>query len=158
MKKCAILTAMLLIATSAFAVDLNGKWIAQITNPQGNVSERVFTLQASGASLNGTIVNLNVAPAIFEQPGKPTQTGTLKTQQGSPQTITEATVSGNDITFVVVSQVYSNQVRTTYTGKVAGNEIDFTVETKFPPGATNPGGQPMNSPAPQQIVAKRVGK
>jgi hypothetical protein len=109
--------------------------------------------------LTGTVANQQVYLATFEEKEKPKMTGTLKTQSGNPQEISEGKVSDDDISFVIVSNMMGNQVRTIYTGKISGNEIVFAAETMYPPGVTPPGppgaagGQP---PPPQKIVAKRA--
>jgi hypothetical protein len=158
MKAYIALLGILLLAVAAVAADVSGKWIAQLTSPSGSQSERIFTFKVSGDKLTGTIINQSVAPATFEEKGKPKMTGTLKTQTGGPQEISEGKVSGDDVSFVVIGMMMGNEIRTIYTGKVSGNEIKFTVETKYPPGVTPPGPPGGKPPAPQEIVAKRVTK
>ena len=158
MKTYTILLAIILFAIAAVAADINGMWVAQITSPSGSQSERIFTFRASGDNLTGTIINQSVALATFEQKGKPKMTGTLKTQTGIPQEISEGKVSGDDISFVIISKMMGNEIRTIYTGKVSGNEIKFKAETKFPAGMTSPSGSPMQPQPPQEIVAKRAGR
>ena len=154
-----VLLVIILFAAAAAAADVSGKWVAQITSPSGSQSERVFTFRVSGDKLTGTIANQQVYLATFEEPGKPKMTGTLKTQSGNPQEISEGKVSGNDISFVIISKMMGNEIRTVYMGKISGNEINFTAETKYPPGVTPPGppgGAGGQAPPPQKIVAKRV--
>jgi hypothetical protein len=159
MRACIVLLATVLFATAVHAADISGRWVAQMTSPSGSQSERVFVLKASGDKLTGTIANQQVYLATFEEAGKPRMTGTLRTQSGPPQEISEGKVSGEDVSFVVVNTMGANQVRTIYTGKIAASEIAFTAETKYPEGMTPPGppgaagGAP---PAPQKIVAKRA--
>ena len=154
-----LLLAIALFAVPAVAADVSGKWVAQMTSPSGSQSERIFMFKVSGDKLTGTIANQQVYLATFEEKGKPKTTGTLKTQSGNPQEISEGKVSGDDISFVIVSSMMGNEVRTVYAGKISGNEIVFTAETKYPPGVTPPGppgaaGGP--APPPQKIVAKRA--
>ncbi|MBN1454557.1 MAG: hypothetical protein JW963_26300 [Anaerolineales bacterium] len=159
MRRCIVLLATMLFVAAAFAADISGKWVAQMTSPSGSQSERIFMFKVSGDKLTGTIANQQVYFATFEEKGKPKMTGTLKTQSANPQEISEGKVSGDDISFVIVSNMMGNEVRTIYTGKISGNEIVFAAETKYPPGVTPPGppgaagGQP---PPPQKIVAKRA--
>jgi hypothetical protein len=159
MRTCAVLLATMLFAPAVHAADISGTWVAQMTSPSGSRSERVFMFTASGEKLTGTVANQSVALATFEQQGKPSMTGTLKTQAVSPQEISEGRVSGEDVSFVIVSTMAGNQVRTIYTGRIAASEIVFTTETKYPAGVTPPGppgaagGQ---APAPQKIVARRA--
>ncbi len=159
MKKHAVLfvvVAITLLAAAAFAADISGKWIAEITSPSGSLSERIFTFKVAGDKLTGTIVNQSVAPASFEEKGKPIISGILRTQTSVPQEILEGKVAANDVSFEIIGRMMGNEVRTVYTGKVTGNEISFTVENKFPPGVTPPGPPGGQPPQPQKIVAKRV--
>jgi len=157
-KRLVFLSAFLLIAASAFASDVNGKWIATVASPSGSTSERIFTFNAAGDKLTGSIINQSVAPATFEQPGKPVMSGTLKTQQGNPQEIVDGKLNGDAISFTVISNMMGNEVKTNYTGTVSASEIKFKVETKMPEGMKSPSGSPMPQRPPEEIVAKRVAK
>jgi hypothetical protein len=159
MKVYSVLLMIALFAVTAVAADVSGKWIAQTTSPSGSVSERVFEFKVAGNKLTGTVLNRSVALATFEEKGKPKMTGTLKTQTGNPQEITEAKISGNDISFVLISNMMGNEVRNIYTGTVSGNEIKFKVEMKLPAGVEMPsrGGSGSSGPqAAQELVAKRA--
>jgi hypothetical protein len=158
MKTYTVLLVIMLFAVACNAADINGKWVAQMTSPSGSQSERIFILKASGNGLTGTIANQQVYLATFEPKGKPAMTGTLKTQSGNPQEISEGKVSGEDLSFVTISNMMGNEMRTIYKGKVSGNEIKFTAETKIPEGMTSPSGSPMRPQPPQEIIAKRVGR
>ena len=157
MKIYTVLLAIISFAIAAVAADINGMWVAQITSPSGSASERIFTFRVSGSTLTGTIANQQVYLATFEEKGKPKMTGTLKTQSGNPQEISEGKASGDDISFVIISNMMGNEMRTIYKGKVSGNEIKFTAETKIPEGMTSPSGSPMRQQPPQELVAKKAG-
>jgi hypothetical protein len=156
MKKCLVFLAIASLAAPIFAADISGKWIAQITSPSGSQSERIFNFTVAGERLTGTIVNQSVAPASFEEKGKPIISGILRTQTGLPQEISEGKISGSDVSFKVSGMMMGNKVTTVYTGKVSGNEIEFTLENQFPPGVTPPGPPGGQPPQPQKIVAKKV--
>ncbi len=157
MKIYFVVLAVALSAVACSAADVSGKWIADVAGrPGAGPTERIFTLNVSGSNLTGTIVDQQVYRATFEPEGRSAMTGTLKTQSGEPQKIAEGKVSGNDISFVIISQIFGNEIRTEYKGRISGNEIKFTVETKFPEGMTSPSGSPMGSQPPQEIVAKRI--
>ena len=144
---------MLLVFTLiCSAADINGKWLAQVSNPMmGGKSERVFNFQVSGEKLTGTIEDWQVSLATFEEKGKPAMSGTLKTRRGEPQQITEGKISGDTVSFAIVGQMFGMETKTQYTGKVAGNEIKFTAEDAG--GGGGMGGPPAG---PQEMVAKRV--
>jgi hypothetical protein len=150
------LLMIVMVALTAVAADVSGTWIAQIKNPNGAVSERVFTFKVAGDKLTGTIANRNVSQAIFQEAGKPPVTGTLKTQGPPPQEILQGKISGNEISFVFPGGQGTTNV---YTGKVSGDEISFTMETKWPEGyissAPNPADR-VGPPKPQQMVAKKA--
>ena len=150
MKTYLVLLMILVFAASAVAADINGKWLAQVTNPNGSKGERLFTFQVAGDKVTGTIANIQVSEATFEEKGKPPMTGILKMQSAPPQEITDGKITGDDVSFAIVSQGFMGEMRTTYKGKVSGNEIKFTVEQEM--GGMMGGG----GPGPQQIVAKKL--
>lgn len=156
MKKCLALLVLWLVLVAAVAADVSGKWVAQIISPTGSITERVFTFKVSGNKLTGTLINQSVALATFEVEGQPKMTGKLKTQSGNPQEIIEGEVSGDDISFAVMSFMMGNEVKTVYKGKVSGDEIKFSVETKIPEGMVSPSGSPIQPRPPQELVAKRI--
>jgi hypothetical protein len=145
-----------IFAVTAVAADVNGRWIAEMKNPMEAMTERIFTFKVTGNQLTGTIANRNVVTAIFQEPGKKTVTGTLKTMQGGPGVeIAEGKINGDEISFVV----NANQgIKNAYTGKVSGNQITFTMETKWPEGYISSAPNPADRvpPKPQQIVAKKA--
>jgi hypothetical protein len=152
MKIHVLILAVLIFAVAASAADINGKWVAQVTSPSGSKTERVFIFQASGDKVTGTIANIQVAQATFEEKGKPAMVGTLKTQNADPQAISEGKITGDNVSFAIVSQSFMGEMKTEYKGKVAGDEIKFTVEQSG--GMGGPGGP--GGGGPQEIVAKRV--
>jgi hypothetical protein len=149
MKIHILVLAILIFAIAASAADINGKWVAQVTSPSGSKTERVFIFQASGDKVTGTIANIQVAQATFEEKGKPAMVGTLKTQNTDPQAISDGKITGDNLSFTIVSQSFMGEMKTEYKGKVAGDEIKFTVEQSGGMGGPGGGG-------PQEIVAKRV--
>jgi hypothetical protein len=95
----------LVVATTAFAADVSGKWKSQYQTPDGQQRESTFTFAVSGETLTGT-----VASAM----------GEAKIEEGK--------VSGDTLTFSVTRNFQGNDVKVKYTGKVAGADtINFTV-------------------------------
>jgi hypothetical protein len=154
MKICLALLTMLAFAVVCTAADINGKWIGQVSgNPMmGGRGERVFNFQVAGEKLSGTIEDWSVSAATFEEKGKPAMSGTLKAQRGEPQPIIEGKVSGDTVSFAVTAQMFGMETKTQYKGKVAGNEIKFTLESEGG-GGGGFGGPPAG---PQEIVVKKV--
>ncbi len=147
-----IILMILAFAAIGAAADINGKWVAQVSNPMmGGNSERIFNFQVSGEKLTGTIEDWQVTLATFQESGKPAMSGTLKTRRGEPQQISEGKVAGDEISFAVTAQMFGMEMKTQYKGKVAGSEIKFTAED-----AGGGGGMGGPAPGPQEMVAKRI--
>ncbi len=149
-----VFMAMMLFAGGAVAADVSGKWIAQTTSPSGSTGERVFTFKVSGNVLTGTIINQQTTVATFEPEGQPRMIGRLTTRSGNPQEISDGEISGDNISFATVSQMGETEIKTVYSGRISGDEINFTAETVFPEGFSFPG--PPGGPRPQELVAKRM--
>jgi len=77
-------------------------------------------------------------------------TGVLKTQSSDPQAISDGKISGDDISFAVVSQMFGMEMKTEYKGKVTGDTIKFTAENAGGGGGFGPPQQP------QEMTAKRM--
>ncbi|GEM_PF-609626 len=158
-----------MFAVSAGAADISGKWIASVTSPSGSPGgDRIFTFKVAGNSVTGTIINQQTVNATFEVEGQPKMTGKLTTQTGSETEISEGKITGNEVSFVTVSRMGQNEMKTTYKGTVAGNEIKFTAEMPMPAGMTSMSGPSTSQGATgsaqgaqpttrtQEMVAKRM--
>jgi hypothetical protein len=127
--------ALTLLVASAWAADVTGKWEAeQAGRGEGAApTKTTFNFKVAGATLTGNVI----LPGFMG--GEPT---TVE--------ITEGKVDGNNIQFVVVRKMdmqgQSMEMKSTYKGVVAGDEITFTVERQRPaggmggPGGGGPGG------------------
>jgi hypothetical protein len=94
-------------AAMATAGDVDGKWKAEFDSPVG-VQKYLFDLKADGETVTGK--------AHFERMG----------QEGDVA-LTEGKLSGDQVTFVEPMEMPGMpSMRIEYTGKVAGDEIDFT--------------------------------
>lgn len=89
----------LLLAVSAFAADVDGKWTGTISTPNGDFPQ-TFNFKADGAML----------------------TGSLMFMEGMEIPITEGKVDGNNISFTV-NLDFGMPFKLTYTGVVSGNEL-----------------------------------
>ncbi len=103
--------AMLALLATAWAANVDGKWVAQTPGRDGGTSETTFVFKADGTAL----------------------TGTVTTPRGEDP-ITEGKVNGDEISFVVVRKFGENEMKINWKGKVAGDEITFTREFQMPPG------------------------
>ena len=95
------ITVGVLLTSVAVAADLNGKWKAELTTPDGTARSNTFTFKVENANLTGTVAGSQDETAI--QNGK---------------------ISGDEISFTAERPFGSF----TYKGKVSGNEIKFKVE------------------------------
>jgi hypothetical protein len=99
-------TALLVVSLclAAAAADISGKWTAQVPGRQG-VRDTTFVLKADGDKLTGT---MNV--------------------EGQETPLVNGKVAGDTITFETTVERGGNTIKQTYTGKMAGNEIQFKRE------------------------------
>ncbi len=96
------IAAIALLAPLAVrAADINGKWKADFTTPDGTQRTNTFTFKAEGEKLTGTVAG---------------------TQDETP--IQNGTIRGDEISFTA-DRPFG---KFTYKGKVAGNEIKLKVE------------------------------
>ena len=120
MKRFAFFSALFCVLTAAaLAADVAGKWTAQVPGREGQTRETTFQFTPSGDKL----------------------TGTMSSQQGEVQ-IADGKIDGDTITFKATVERGGNTITWNYTGKVAGDEIQFKREGTR--------GQP------REFVAKRV--
>lgn len=103
---------------TAFAADFNGKWKAQFDSQWG-VQNYTYYFQVEGTKLTGKAVS-----------------------DRGETSITEGKVDGDNISFVEVLTFNGMEVRITYTGKIAGDEIKFT--------------RRVGEFATEEVVAKRL--
>jgi hypothetical protein len=89
----------LLLAVSAFAADIDGKWSGSISTPNGDFPQ-TFTFKADGAML----------------------TGALEFMPGMAIPIADGKVDGNNISFSLTLD-FGMPFKLTYTGVVSGNEL-----------------------------------
>lgn len=89
--------------TVALAANIDGKWVAQIPGPGGQMRETTFTFKAEGEKL----------------------TGTVSGRQGDVA-IADGTIKGDDISFTQTFNAQGNQIKLVYKGKVSGDEIKMT--------------------------------
>jgi hypothetical protein len=120
--KLAYLAGAIVLAasTAAFAADVTGKWVAQVPGRDGQTREQTFNLKAEGEKL----------------------TGTVSGRQGDVA-ISDGKVKGDEVSFDVTMKFQDREMKMSYTGKLAGEELKLTRKVQ---GSDRP---------PQEITAKR---
>src|ERR1700676_605456 len=104
MRSCFAIAAMaVLLAMTASAADVSGKWVGQMPTRNGDTREASFDLKANGDKL----------------------TGTMSGPQGGIE-IKDGKVSGNDISFKVPLEFNGNSFVLIFKGTVCGDQIKFT--------------------------------
>src|SRR5207248_995233 len=106
MKTHVTLLALAVASLPAVAADVTGTWKAEF-NTQRGLQQYTFVLKQNGTSVTGK--------ANVERDGEKRE-AELK----------EGKVEGDTVTFVEPLKIQENDIRITYTGKIAGNEIKFT--------------------------------
>jgi hypothetical protein len=94
-----LVLGFLLLAVSALAADVDGKWSGTISTPNGDFPQ-TFTFKADGATLSGS----------------------LEFMPGMAIPIADGKVDGNNISFSVTLD-FGMPFKLTYTGVVSGNEL-----------------------------------
>ncbi len=88
------------LAVSAFAADVAGKWTSSFDGPDGKM-EIVFNFKVDGDKVSGSV-----------------------TTPHGDMAITDGTVKGDDITFTVGNE----QFKAVHKGKIAGNEMKLSID------------------------------
>jgi hypothetical protein len=104
MRFCSIVIGILLTATGCLAADVDGKWTGTVSTPNGDVPVN-FSFKADGAKLTGTT-------------GGPA--GEIQIADGK--------VDGNKISFSVTFDFQGMPFTMKYSGNVAKDEIQFTID------------------------------
>jgi hypothetical protein len=125
-----------LFAATAVAADISGKWTSETPGRDGTPQVTTFNFKVSGTTL----------------------TGTVATGRGD-QEISEGKINGDEVSFVTVREGQNGTMKTSFKGKVAGDEIRLTREMVMPAGMGAPGGGGGGRGGrggPAQIVLKRA--
>jgi hypothetical protein len=96
---------LVLLAASAFAADIDGKWSGTMTTPGGDTPVN-FTFKADGAKLNGSTAS----------------------PDGAEVKIADGKVDGSNISFTVTFDFGGMPFTMTYKGVVANDQIKFTID------------------------------
>jgi hypothetical protein len=105
MKFLAPVAALLLLAFSAFAADVDGKWTGSVSTPNGDFPV-AFNFKADGATLNGSMAG----------------------PDGGDIAIKDGMIDGANISFWLSLDFGGNTLKLTYKGVVAPDEIKISGE------------------------------
>jgi hypothetical protein len=97
----AALSTLALLAVSAFAADIDGKWVSDAP-AGGKGGPQTLSLKAEGSKLTGTISG---------------------GAGGAETAITDGTITGPDVAFKVIRDFGGNKVEVTWKGTLAGTEL-----------------------------------
>ena len=103
MKLFTPVAAFLLLAVSAFAADVDGKWTGNVSTPMGDFPV-AFTFKADGASL----------------------TGSMAGPDGGDIAIKDGMIDGANISFWLSLDLGGNALKLTYKGVVAEDQIKIS--------------------------------
>jgi hypothetical protein len=92
-----------LLALTALAADVTGKWTAQVPGRGGQTREATFNLKADGNTL----------------------TGTISSPRGDAE-ISEGKIDGDQISFTQTMEFNGNSMKLIYKGMISGDTIKFT--------------------------------
>jgi hypothetical protein len=120
-----------LLALSAFAADVTGKWVAEMPGRDGQTHEVTFNLKTDGSTLSGTVSG----------------------PQGDTE-ITDGKIDGDQVSFAQVMDFNGNQVKVLYKGAISGDQITFTRSHEGGHGGGH--GRGGHGGGPQQFTAKRA--
>jgi hypothetical protein len=105
-KLTSLLTLLLAFSLAAVAGDVPGKWTAKVPGRDGEMRDTTFNFKAEGTKLSGTMTGF----------------------QGREMEISDGRIEGDDLSFSVTIPRGGDPMKINYSGKVAGDEIQFKRE------------------------------
>ncbi len=99
------LAGLVLMAASAFAADIDGKWAGNIDTPNGAIAVG-YSFKADGAAL----------------------TGTMTGPDGAELKIADGKIEGNKVSFNVTIDFGGMPFTLAYTGEVSGANLKLTMD------------------------------
>ncbi|MBI3696823.1 MAG: hypothetical protein HY238_18550 [Acidobacteria bacterium] len=104
--RIATVTGLLaLLAWTAAAADVTGKWKAEF-DAGGQTRVNTFDFKVAGGKLTGMVTG----------------------SQGGPAQISDGKVSGDEISFWAMRNIGGEEVKVVYKGKISGDTIQFQVQ------------------------------
>jgi hypothetical protein len=105
--KAATVALMAVLAVSAWAADVTGKWTAELPGRDGEKRTTTFDLKADGGKLTGTVSGM----------------------RGNPAEISDGKIDGSNVSFKVVREFNGNSMTINYEGTLSGDDLNLTVKT-----------------------------
>ena len=102
-----------LMVTPAMAADVNGRWKGSMPGREGNARDVSFDFKAGGAKLDGKFIG----------------------PQGRSIDITDGKIEGDNLSFKVALEFNGASFQMSYSGKLAGDEIQMKVVREGAPRA-----------------------
>jgi hypothetical protein len=125
---------LLALCSTAWAFDVNGKWVAKVAGAQGQQDYEVtLTFKAKGTTLTGTLNNSSMPGDIAINDGK---------------------IEGDNISFSIIRSMGQSDMKIIWKGTVSGDEIKFTRNAEG--GMGGQGGGTAGAGAAAEIIAKRA--
>jgi hypothetical protein len=106
MKALALTVGLLLIASFAFAADIDGKWTGQVQGMGGDPMTINYTFKANGATLTGTTTGMD---------GKDVQ-------------IKNGKVEGNNISYSVSFDMGGQEMKIDFKGVLSGDQLKLSFD------------------------------
>jgi hypothetical protein len=114
------------------ALDLSGIWTGQVTARFGEVQDVSFRLVQTGSSIGGKMYG-----------------------ETESQPVSEGQLQGNQIEFIVGTEMNGGRNRFRYTGVLQGEELHLTRQRILPPDAPDTQ-ENRQRRTPQKLVLKRL--
>jgi hypothetical protein len=120
---------LLALCSTAWAADVNGKWVAKVAGTQGQQDyEITLTFKAEGTTLTGTLNNSSMPGDVAINDGK---------------------IEGDNISFSIIRNMGQSDMKIVWKGTASGDEIKFTRGVEGGQGGAGAG-------ATTEITAKRA--
>ena len=111
MRIFSLLAGVCLMAATLAAAGIDGKWDAKVESPRGE-QQYVFMFKADGMNL----------------------TGTVNGGRGGESAIQEGMIHGEEVSFKQHISFGEREITFVYSGKLAGDSIEFTRKAEGGPG------------------------
>ncbi|MBZ5725755.1 MAG: hypothetical protein LAP87_12245 [Acidobacteriia bacterium] len=109
-KRTLVVSAVLcaVLAAAAWAADVTGTWVGDLTTPDGNTFTLTYSLKQDGGKLTGSVAHPN----------------------GDPLEIHDGKVEGDKLSFNVSAEMNGGSMKFLCTGTVKGDEIALSTKTE----------------------------